>query len=82
MTETEKAILQTLLDLEDSVRQMRTASPKPNLLPIFERIDDLTRQLPKDTEPDLLHYMHKRSYEKARLLLQGRSLDNVLGTCD
>lgn len=82
MTETEKAILHSLLELEESVRQMATANPKPNLLPLFARIDDLTRQLPRDTEPDLLHYLHKRSYEKARLLLQGRGVDNVRGTCD
>lgn len=81
MSETEKKILQTLLELENTVRQMPTANPKPNLLPLFAQIDNLTRQLPKETEPDLLHYLHKRSYEKARLLLQGRETENVRGNC-
>ena len=81
MTDTEKTILQTLLELESTVRSLATANPKPSLLPLFERLDALTRQLPRDTEPDLLHYLHKKSYEKARLLLQGRESDNVRGTC-
>ena len=81
MTDTEKTILETLLELESTVRSLATANPKPSLLPLFERLDALTRQLPRDTEPDLLHYLHKKSYEKARLLLQGRESDNVRGTC-
>ena len=81
MTDTEKLILQTLLDLEKTVQSMATANPKPNLLPLFARLDELTRQLPRSTEPDLLHYLHKKSYEKAHLLLQGRESENVPGAC-
>ena len=81
MTDTEKAILQTLLELEIAMQLMVTASPKPSLLPLFARLDELTRQLPKNADPDLLHYLHKKSYEKARLLLQGRESENVRGTC-
>ena len=81
MTELEKTILQTLLDLESTVRSMPTANPKPSLLPVFARLDDLTGQLPKNTAPDLLHYLHKKSYEKARLFLQGRDAENAQGQC-
>ena len=81
MTDTEKVILQTLLELEATVRLMVTANPKPSLLPLFSRLEELTRQLPKNADPDLLHYLHKKSYEKARLLLQGRQSENVPGTC-
>jgi len=81
MTETEKSILQTLLELETTIKSMASANPKPSLLPLFSRLDELTAQLPKNTEPDLLHYLHKRSYEKARLLLQGRAAENARGTC-
>jgi hypothetical protein len=81
MTDTEKTILQTLIELENAVRTMATANPKPNLLPLFSRLDELTQKLPPQTEPDLLHYLHKRSYEKARLLLQGRESENVRGAC-
>lgn len=81
MTEIEKAILQSLLELENAVQNMPAANPKPDLMPIFARLDELTAKLPRSTEPDLLHYMHKRSYEKARLFLQGRNSENASGHC-
>lgn len=81
MTGTERDILESLLALERAVASMPTASPKPNLLPLFARLDDLTRQLPRDADPSLLHYLHKKSYEKARLLLQGRDAENAGGNC-
>ena len=69
---------------KDDVRQMKTmakANPKPNLLPLFARIDELTKQLPRDADPTLLHYLHKKSYEKARLFLQNRDAENQVGNC-
>lgn len=81
MTETERAILQSLVELDTAVKSMPTANPKPNLLPIFSRLDELTRQLPKDASPNLLHYMHKKSYEKARLWLEGRVTEISRGNC-
>ena len=81
MSETEKSILQALLDLEDAVAALKTASPKPDLLPHFTRLDELTRQLPPQTDPTLLHYLRKKSYEKARLFLQGRDAENQAGNC-
>ena len=71
MTETERAILQTLIELETAVQSMPTAQPKPNLLPLFARLDELARALPRDAAPDLLHYLHRKSYEKARQWLEG-----------
>ena len=81
MTEIEKNILKALNELDDAVKAMPTANPKPNLLPIFARIDGLARQLPKGRDPDLLHYLHKKSYEKARLFLLGRDAENAEGNC-
>jgi hypothetical protein len=81
VNETEQAILQSLLELEGAVAAMPTAKPKPNLLPLFARLDELTRQLPRETDPSLLHYLHKKSYEKARLFLQGREAENARGNC-
>ena len=81
MTDTEQSILQALLELERAVVSMPTANPKPNLLPMFSRIDELTRQLPRESDPSLLHYLHKKSYKKARLLLQGREAENARGNC-
>ena len=78
---TEKAILEALIHLDEAVKSMATAKPRPDLLPLFARLDELTAQLPRFTDPTLLHYMHKKSYEKARLFLQGRDAENQLGNC-
>jgi hypothetical protein len=81
MNAIETEILQALLDLERLIQSMPTTNPKPNLLPLFSRLDELTAKLPKGTAPDLLHYLHKKSYEKARLFLQGRDAENAEGNC-
>ncbi len=79
--ETEARLLQALLSLEEAVRALATAQPKPNLLTHFQSIEELTLQLPAGTDPTLLHYLHRKSYEKARLWLQGRESENVAGNC-
>jgi len=81
MTATEQNVLQALLELERAVASMSAAHPKPDLRPLFSRIDELTRQLPRDTNPSLLHYLNKKSYEKARLFLQGHEAENARGNC-
>ncbi len=81
MTETEQAILKSLVELEDAVQSMPKANPKPNLMPLFARIDELTQALPRDADPSLLHYLQKKSYQKARLFLEGRDAENQVGSC-
>jgi hypothetical protein len=81
MTELEREILCSLKELESAVSSIATAPIKPNLLPIFSKIDSLRAQLPKTTDPTLLHYLHKQSYEKARHYLEGRDAENAVGTC-
>ena len=82
MNSIEQSILQVLIDLDNAVKIMPAAQPKPNLLPIFERLDALAHQLPRDANPELLHYLNRKSYEKARLLLQGRDAENARGKCE
>ncbi len=81
MTSIEIEILSSLNELDTLVRSLATANPKPDLLPLFSRLDHLTRQLPPNSDPSLLHYMHKKSYEKARLWLEGRDAENQRGSC-
>lgn len=76
-----KNLLKALVALDAAVQSMPSASPKPDLLPLFARIDALAEQLPPDTEPALLHYLQKKSYGKARLFLQGRDAENQAGNC-
>lgn len=77
----EKNLLNALIELESAVKSMSVAKPKPNLMPLFNRLDELTKQMPRDTDPALLHYLHKKSYEKARLYLEGRDGENQMGSC-
>jgi hypothetical protein len=81
MTEIESRVLRSLVELEETIGRMPTANPKPSLLPLFTHIDDLIRQLPPQTDPTLLHYLHKKSYQKARLFLEGREAENQTGNC-
>ena len=81
MTEIENAILQALNELDGAVKTFSTVQPKPSLFPIFSRIDTLSASLPGDTDPSLVHYLKKKSYEKARLFLQGRDEENTTGSC-
>ena len=77
----ENELLPALTQLAETVKAMPAANPKPSLLPIFARLDELTRQLPRHADPTLLHYLHKKSYEKARLFLEGREAENQAGSC-
>ena len=77
----EENLLDALVELDNAVKAIQTANPKQNLLPFFARIDELTKQLPRDADPQLLHYLHKKSYEKARLFLQDRDAENQIGNC-
>ena len=77
----EKQILDRLIELDEKVKTMPTANPKPNLLPLFQQIEELADQLPRSTAPDLLHYMQRKSYEKARQWLEGRFAEIQKGNC-
>jgi hypothetical protein len=77
----EKEVLAALTELADTVKAMPAANPKPSLMPLFARLDRLTAQMPRHTDPSLLHYLHKKSYEKARLFLLGRDAENQAGNC-
>lgn len=81
MTATEQTILNCLVELDEAVRTMKTASPRPDFQKLFARLDELTEQLPGNTDPGLLHYLRKKSYEKARLFLLGRDKENITGSC-
>jgi hypothetical protein len=69
MTVAEKNILQCLTELDQAAKGMPQARSKPDLKPLLARLDELTREMPQDSDPNLLHYLHRKSYEKARLFL-------------
>lgn len=79
MNEIEEQILGALKELDAAVKTMPTANPKPNLLPLFASIDALAQQLPRGTDPELLHFLQRKSYEKARARLEGLGVGR--GSC-
>lgn len=82
MNSLERQILEEIQVYEDMVRRLPTMNPKPDLMAIFQRLDEMTARLPRGTDPNLLHFMHKKSYEKARLWLQERHAEIARGGCD
>ena len=78
-TPTEENLLAALAELEKAAKSMPAANPKPNLLPLFARIDELAKQLPTGADPELRHFLQRKSYAKARLLLEGCGRDNAKG---
>ncbi|MDP6892359.1 MAG: hypothetical protein QF731_04210 [Verrucomicrobiota bacterium] len=76
----EGELLQALLAFEAAVTAI-SKDPKPDLMAHFNHIDKLSSQLPKNTDKELLHYLHKKSYEKARMFLEGRSDQIQKGGC-
>lgn len=81
MTHLETDILRTLTELEAGVAAMQTANPKPNLVPLFNRLTGFASELPRDSHAQLIHYLGNGSYAKARLWLQGRDAENLRGLC-
>ena len=77
----EKQLLDALVALDNAVKALPAASPKPDLLPLFSRIDKLAEQLPASADPELRHFLRRKSYGKARLLLQGRDVESQIGNC-
>ena len=80
-TAVEQQLLDALNKLDNAIKAMPAIEAKPKFLLLFGRIDELAEQLPRDADPTLLHYLHKKSYEKARLLLQNRDEENISSRC-
>jgi hypothetical protein len=81
MTELERTLWTTLVELNAAVSAMKPGRPCPDVQRLLSCLDDLTGRLPRDTAPDLLHYLHRKSYQKARLWLEARDAGNERGPC-
>ena len=73
MESLEQALLDKLMELETASKNLATAEPKPNLMRLFGEIENLAGRLPQSSNPSLLHYLQRKSYQKARRLLQGEN---------
>lgn len=73
MTENEKALHAALVELEAAAKPAPEGSTRPDLMILLARIDQLTVELPPETDRELLHFLHRKSYEKARQWLDARA---------
>ena len=81
MTPLETELHQALLDLDGAVKRMATTKAPVNLMPLFVRIDELGAQLPEGTDPQLVHFIQRKSFEKATLWLEDRKAEITRGNC-
>jgi hypothetical protein len=81
MTATEQGILEALREIETAVANLSKTTEKPDFLSLFARVDALKHQLPSNTDPSLLHYLQKQSWQKARLFLESRLDEIPPGAC-
>lgn len=73
MHDAERELLEALRQLDRTVKQMAAANPKPSLLPLFARIETAAANLPPGTDPQLAHFIQRKSYEKALALMEERA---------
>ncbi|MBL9175297.1 MAG: hypothetical protein JNL10_17285 [Verrucomicrobiales bacterium] len=78
----EAQLLEALVALETAAGPHRPAgAPVPDVRPLLAELDRLTRTLPADADPELVHYLRQRSYSKARLYLEDRRDEIQRGGC-
>jgi len=68
----EDELLNALVELDNAIKAMPVSNPKPSLLPLFDRIDELAGELPPAADPELRHFLQRKSYQKAKCLLENR----------
>lgn len=81
MNDVKQTLHGKLVELENAVATIATANPKPDLVSLFGDIESLANQLPPQTDPALTHYLQRKSYQKARLFLEGNDAENEVGNC-
>ncbi len=64
----------------ESARRQKEPNP-PDMLAIFARLDALEDEIDAGYPAQLRHYLHQKSYRKARLYLEGRDGENLRGNC-
>ncbi|MBM3822761.1 MAG: hypothetical protein FJ404_07745 [Verrucomicrobia bacterium] len=81
MTTAENELLEALLELERSIQPSGSAGANVSFQALFARIDEAGAKLGPGIDPALRHYLQKKSYQKARMFLQGREAENQRGPC-
>ena len=66
-----QALRERLAVIRDEQSRRDEAKHIARLKAISERIDDLQTRLPKPVDPQLAHYLQRKSYDKALEFLEG-----------
>jgi hypothetical protein len=80
VTAFKQPLLYTLAELDQAGKSTHGKS-QTDLPALYARIDDLAKQLPRGTDPSLLHYLRKKSSANARLFPSGRDFESQPGDC-
>lgn len=72
MTDLEQALLIALQDLDREVVDAAAAGRRPEMVPRVMHLRELASTLPPGTDPMLMHCLERHSWEKARMILDGR----------
>lgn len=70
--DTETQILHALQNLEAATQAIARGESAVDLQRCFAQIDALAQQLPADADPELRHFLARKSYTKARERLARR----------
>jgi hypothetical protein len=81
MTQLEQQLHDALLALDQAVKGIAARKEPVDLMPLFRRIDELGAQLPPGTDPQLVHFIQRKSFEKAIFWLEGRKAEITRGNC-
>jgi len=71
MTSIEHEVLDALRELNEAAAQGARSGPKPDFQGLFGRLDALTVRLEGPEHQKLRHFLERKSYEPARLYLEG-----------
>lgn len=81
MTQLEQQLYDSLITLDKAIKSFAATKQPVDLVPMMKRIDELGAQLPPETDPQLLHFIQKKSFEKAILWFEGRHAEIGRGNC-
>lgn len=75
MTDVEGALLDALRDLDHEVADAALTRRRPEVVSRVMRLRELTSVLPPEADPMLMHCLQRQSWEKARMILDGRQTE-------
>ena len=65
------ALRERLAIIRDDESRRDTEKHTARLRGVSEKIDSLAAALPKPIDPELAHFLHRKSYDKALAILEG-----------